>query len=100
MAYEKVFIRGGATERFFDRGSVLKVAINYDALVEQIKSGELPVSASGNIYFDIMPKKDKPQNEWESTHYLVYSKKVQWSEWSDVPNVQPWLPPSEDDLPF
>lgn len=94
--YEKVFIRGWAQEKYFDRGSVLKMSINYDALVEQIKKWELPVSASGNIYFDVVKKKEPPQNEWESTHYLVFSKKIDGEE----KQTMPYSATATEDLPF
>lgn len=92
--YKKVFIRGWATMKTFDWGKVMKVSINVDELMEKIRSKELSVSETGNIFFDIVEKKPEKQQPGENTHYLVQSQKIADSEQPRAGN------PASDDLPF
>lgn len=93
--YEKVFLKGGASIKDFDRWSVIDVNLNVEDLIEKVRSKEIKIGETWNLRFSILQKKTKNVRDWESTHYLVHSYKVAQTE-----KKNPLESNTDDDLPF
>lgn len=93
--YEKVFLKGGASVKDFERWQVIDVNLNVEDLIEKVRSKEIKIGETGNLRFSILKKKPENVRDWESTHYLVHSYKVAQTE-----KKNPLESNTDDDLPF
>lgn len=96
MAYSKIYLRGGATKKNTQFGEITDVFVNFDDLVEKVKSGEVKPTATGNITFSVMKKKPESCKPGEADHYLVHSYKIDDAQTPDpLADIN-----TDDDLPF
>ena len=93
--YEKVFLKGGASVKDFERWQVIDVNLNVEDLIEKERNKEIKIGETGNLRFSILKKKPENVRDGESTHYLVHSYKVAQTE-----KKNPLESNTDDDLPF
>lgn len=93
--YEKVFLKGGASVKDFERWQVMEVSLDIEDLIDKVRNKEVKIWETWSLRFSIIKKKAESMKEWTSTHYMVHSYKVTQPE-----RKNPLESNTDDDLPF
>lgn len=91
--YEKVFLKGWAVVKSFEWWEVIDVNIDVNDLIEKVRWKIVKTWETWTLRFSILKKKPEKIRDWESTHYLVHSYKMQEKK-------NPLESNTDDDLPF